>query len=154
MRHKLYLLFLSFSLLFAVNFAVAQSPQCRLMGCVHDGTDAVVVISVINPSDHIMNCTLEKTGLHSLKAEALDGRTFTDIKCFAESKCITDESQCVPFKVYPNQNNLVTIVINDVPKDLDQFNQISVLLKQSNQDSQKFKFSNVDVLAETISLPD
>lgn len=154
MNRILYTIFLLISMCLSVNLVAAQKINCRLMGCVHEGDDAIVVLSLVNDNPTAVNCQLEKTGLNSLKAEAVDGRTFTDIQCFANSKCVTDNNQCYPFKVYPKQDNYVTLIINDVPKDLNHFNNISLILKDNDKVSQKFSFSNVDVVAEAISLPD
>lgn len=143
------------SMLFGCMTIFAQQPpQCRLMGCVHSGNDAVLIISISNPNPNAIKCTLVKSGLHSLKAEADDGRTFTDIQCYADSKCIAAQDICSPLSIYPNERKYVTMVINDVPEDMDKFHRVSLLLRHSDDDSVKFDFSNINVVAENISLPD
>lgn len=142
------------TLLYSLNIFAEQPPQCRFMGCVHSGNDAVLIVSVSNPNPNVIKCILVKSGLHSLNAEADDGRTFTDIQCYTDSKCIADDSRCVPFSIYPNERKYVTMVINDVPEELMRFRKVSIELLHTKNESEKFDFSNINVVAENISLPD
>lgn len=143
------------TLLFTFSDSYAQdSPSCRLMGCVHNGNEAVIILSLDNPNASISKFSIDKSGLHGLKVESYNGRVFTDISCYCDSKCVTDDTKGVPFNIYPGKNNFITVVISDFPQEINKISKFSLKLTNTNEKSQLYSFSDIDIMAEAITMPD
>ncbi len=127
---------------------VNAEPECRLRGCVHDGGDVVLIFSIDNDENSPVDCRLEKGGLNSVSAEGMDGRTFTDINFFVGSRCVYGEKGSKVFAIPAKGSDLVSMVVSNVPKDVDEFRKVTVLLKYDGDKGHLYDFERVPVLGE------
>lgn len=132
----------------AEEAALREPIEMRLQGCVHDGSDVVVIFSILNKTKHDLNCVLGKSGLGSTFVEADDGLTFTNAECYVEGKKVSGRTGSIAFPLPAERHTLLSLVLDDIPDSVLTLKEIQVPMRVAGREPVSCRFSNVTVLSE------
>lgn len=140
-----------YSLLLIISTALplaAQSPECNLRGCIHDGGDAVIIFNLDNKSKKSITCCLAPSEINAMAVQAESGRVFTDIDCYIGSRCVSSPEKARSFTISGGEDCLVSMVVHDVPEEVSLFKDIEITLDVGDSDVLTYNFENVTLLGE------
>ncbi|MDE7381651.1 MAG: hypothetical protein K2N03_05945 [Muribaculaceae bacterium] len=140
---------IAFLILISGVFGIVKAQTtCSLKGCVHDGGDVVLIFSLANEDSSAVGCELRKGGINSTHVEATDGRIYTDLSCYVRSRCVSGEKESKEFYIPAGKDDLLSMVVKDVPKGVNEFKKVSLALNYEGGGRQIFDFEKVPVMAE------
>lgn len=137
-----------------VKADTAGSPEevrCLFRACVHDGGDAVLIFAVDNETDGKITCRLGKPSFEGMQVVGSNGRVFTDLDCYVNSRKVTGSSQNIPFEIESSDKQLVSMVIHNVPADMNRFNEVELPLQLNGKETFTFHFSDIEVIGEKMA---